>query len=174
MRSNSFSPSHDDGAYQYESWRWDESPQYAPTPGNFGHTPSSPSSLSLINVNATSSGEYPASQLTTSRTDKLPLLQYGDWVEGQAYDEDPPTCFRDANVQAYCDWQLSQVENGLWKDEFRKACEVALEDGLDLDQINELSDPEYFKNRGVKWGIARRFVKDIRYWADNYYCNVDG
>lgn len=82
--------------------------------------------------------------------------------------------FRDANVQAYCDWQLSQVENELWKDEFRKACAVALEDGLDLDQINELSDPEYFKNRGVKWGIARRFVKDIKYWADNYYCNVDG
>ncbi|KAI9041044.1 uncharacterized protein KD926_007460 [Aspergillus affinis] len=82
--------------------------------------------------------------------------------------------FRDANVQAYCDWQQSQVENESWKDEFRKACNVALGDGLDLDQIDELNDPEYFKNRGVKWGIARRFVRDIRYWADNFYYSVDG
>ncbi|OJJ65576.1 hypothetical protein ASPBRDRAFT_201703 [Aspergillus brasiliensis CBS 101740] len=82
--------------------------------------------------------------------------------------------FRDANVQAYCDWQQSQVANESWKDGFRKACDVALGDGLDLDQIDELSDPEYFKNRGVKWGIARRFVRDIRYWVDNFYCSVDG
>jgi hypothetical protein len=46
------------------------------------------------------------------------------------------TGFRDANVQAYCDWQQSQVEYELWKDEFRKACDVALGDGLDLDQID--------------------------------------
>ena len=45
----------------------------------------------------------------------------------------------------------------------------ALGDGLDLDQIDKLSDPEYFKNRGVKWAIAHRFVKDIRYWVDNFH-----
>lgn len=50
----------------------------------------------------------------------------------------------------------------LWEDEFQKACDVALNDGLDLDLINRLSDPEYFKDRGVKWGIARRFVRDIK------------
>ncbi|GLA56178.1 hypothetical protein AnigIFM63604_005048, partial [Aspergillus niger] len=70
---------------------------------------------------------------------------------------------RDANVQAYCDCCQSQVANESWKNEFRKACDVALGDGLDLDQIDELSDPVYFNNRGVKWGIARRFVKDIKY-----------
>ncbi|KAL2826367.1 hypothetical protein BJY01DRAFT_241374 [Aspergillus pseudoustus] len=78
------------------------------------------------------------------------------------------TGLRDANVQAYCDWQQSQVGHASWKVEFQKACDVALDDGLDLDQIDELSDPEYFKNRGVKWGIARRFVKDIRYWAETH------
>ncbi|KAL4775271.1 hypothetical protein BDW60DRAFT_179786, partial [Aspergillus nidulans var. acristatus] len=46
------------------------------------------------------------------------------------------TCFRDANVQAYCDWQQPQVENEMWKDKFRKACDVALGDGLDLDQTD--------------------------------------
>lgn len=92
MRSNSFSLDNDDGAYQYESWPWDESPQYAPTPGTFGRTPSSPSNLSLINANPTTA-EYRASQLNASQTDKLPLLQFGDWVERQAYDEDPPNLY---------------------------------------------------------------------------------
>ncbi|CAK41748.1 hypothetical protein CBS115989_3613 [Aspergillus niger] len=457
MSSSLFSPGNDDDTYRNGSWRCDESPWYAPTPGNFSRT-SSPSSLSLINANSPSPFEYPAPQPRASHTDKLPLLQYGDWVEGKTYDEDPPTCihywiewkvtlntktvikdteqdlvlapgfywrlflqpklreklclkyphkkialddtsivvtvprrdkltrqfdktdidwpdierqllewghhflagkklkllisfnyvddnqdptasrratdkrgassatqnmlqdldrdvnteeeltgepaawrhvymvmrcpgscelgphcwqdpygkkhyklyrdellslvryvksgkrlethedvpgmireqiyraerrrlegaksrsrlpsesayppititnvlpahatqpgmsssppapedastcstkasrlkiagFRDANVQAYCDWQQSQVANESWKDEFRKACDVALGDGLDLDQIEELSDPEYFKNRGVKWGIARRFVRDIRYWVDNFYCYVNG
>lgn len=80
----------------------------------------------------------------------------------------------DANVQAYCDWQQSQVGNESWKDEFRKACDVALNDGLDLDWIDKLSDPEYFEDRGVKRGIAQRFIKDIKYWVDNYKCNMDG
>jgi hypothetical protein len=60
------------------------------------------------------------------------------------------TGLRDANVQAYCDWQQSQVRHESWKVELQKACDVALDDGLDLDQIDELSDPNYFKNRGVK------------------------
>ncbi|KAF9884069.1 hypothetical protein FE257_002299 [Aspergillus nanangensis] len=455
--SNSFSPNHDDGMYQVEPWQWGESPQYAPTPGNFGYVPSSPSQLSLINSNPTNPVDYAVPQLSASQTDKLPLLQFGDWVEGRAYDEDPPTCIhywiewkvklnnrtvvedteqnlvlapgfywrlflqpklreklcrkyphknilsddtsvvasvprlekltrqfpktdidwpdiekhlfdwghhflagkrmklvisfnyiedslgsaagrrttdkrgtssatqdmiqnldrevneeeeltgepaawrhvyqvmrcpgscelgphcwqdpygkkhyklyrdellslvgyvksgkrleshedvpgmireqiyraerrrlegqkghtrltsestyppititnvlpaqtpqhamsssqpasedtptysakamrlnikglRDANVQAYCDWHQSQVGNESWKVEFQKACDVALDDGLDLDQIDELRDPGYFKDRGVKWGIARRFVRDIRHWADNHNCDVD-
>lgn len=68
---------------------------------------------------------------------------------------------RDAAVQAYCDWQQTKVGNEEWKNEFQRACDVALDDGLDLEQIDELRDPEYFKSRGVKWGIARRFVRDI-------------
>ncbi|KAI7970541.1 hypothetical protein EIK77_000324 [Talaromyces pinophilus] len=80
---------------------------------------------------------------------------------------------RDAAVQAYSNWQQSQVEDRVWKDEFQKACDVALDECLDLEQINEDKDPNYFKDRGVKWGIARRFVSDIKYWADKYNCNAD-
>lgn len=54
------------------------------------------------------------------------------------------------------------------KTEVRKACDVALDDRLDLAQIDEDNDPNYFKARGVKWSITRRFVKDIRYWVENY------
>ncbi|KAL3470098.1 hypothetical protein BJX99DRAFT_240080 [Aspergillus californicus] len=59
MRSNySFSPSHDDGTCEADSWRWNKSPQYAPTPGNFGHTPSSPSHFSYIDTNPTTPAKF--------------------------------------------------------------------------------------------------------------------
>ncbi|KAL3470097.1 hypothetical protein BJX99DRAFT_251466 [Aspergillus californicus] len=65
------------------------------------------------------------------------------------------TGLRDANVKAYCAWQQLQ-----------KACDVALDNGFDLDLIDKLSDPDYFEKRGVVWGIAYQFIKDIRYWAE--------
>jgi hypothetical protein len=111
MRPNSYSLENDDGAYQYESWRWDESPQYAPTPGNFGRTPSSPSELSLINANPPSSLQDPAPHSNASRIDKLPLLQYGDWVEGKAYDEDPPTC-----IHYWIEWKVTLNTRTVIKD----------------------------------------------------------
>jgi hypothetical protein len=46
-------------------------------------------------------------------------------------------------------------------------CEIPLDDRLDLVQIDEDKNPEYFTKRRVKLGIARRFVKDIRFWAEN-------
>ena len=55
------------------------------------------------------------------------------------------------------------------KAEVRKACDVAPDDGLDLAQIDEDTDSNYFKARGVKWGIARRFVEEVRYWAETYH-----
>jgi hypothetical protein len=53
------------------------------------------------------------------------------------------------------------------KAEVRKARDVALDDGPDLAQINEDESPDYFAKRSIKWGIARRFVKDISFWAEN-------
>lgn len=112
MRSNySFSPNHDDGTYEAESWRWDESPQYAPTPGNFGHTPSSPSHFSYIDTNPTTPAEFLPPQTNSSRTDKLPLLQYRDWVEGKSYDEDPPTC-----IHYWIEWKITLNKRTVIKD----------------------------------------------------------
>jgi len=36
---------------------------------------------------------------------------------------------------------------------------------LDLEQIHEDQDPELLIKKGVKRGIARRFVSDIEGWA---------
>lgn len=73
----------------------------------------------------------------------------------------------DVAVREYSTWQQSRLSEEALKSEVRKACEVALEDGLDLVQIDEDKNPDYFTKHGVKWGIARRFVKDIRFWVEN-------
>ena len=48
--------------------------------------------------------------------------------------------------------------------EFQKACDVALDDGLDLEQTYEDQDPEFFIRSGMKQGVARRF-SDIAGWV---------
>jgi hypothetical protein len=60
-------------------------------------------------------------------------------------------------VREYSSWQ--QLNDEASKTEVRKACDVALDNGLELTQINE--DSNYFKARGIKWGIVRRFIRDI-------------
>jgi hypothetical protein len=70
-------------------------------------------------------------------------------------------------VREYSTWQESRLSDEVLKAEVRKAYEVALDDGLDLAQIDEDKDPDYFTTRGVKRGIAQRFIKDIRFWAEN-------
>lgn len=73
----------------------------------------------------------------------------------------------DVAVKEYSTQQQSRLGDEALKVEVRKACDVALDDGLDLAQIDEDKNLDYFTKRGVKWGIARRFVKDIRFQAEN-------
>ena len=75
---------------------------------------------------------------------------------------------RDVAVKEYSDWQQSKVHEEILKVEFQKACDVTLADGLDLEQIHEDQDPDFFIERGVKRGIARRFVGDIDHWVKTY------
>jgi hypothetical protein len=77
---------------------------------------------------------------------------------------------RDVAVKEYSDWQQSKVVDPILKAEFQKACDVALADGLDLEQIHEDQDPGFFTDKGVKTGVARRFVSDIKYWVKQYKC----
>lgn len=81
---------------------------------------------------------------------------------------------RDLAVAEYSDWQQTQVNDENLKAEFRKARDAALEDGLDLMQVHEDQDPQFFIKNGIKRGIARRFVGDINYWVKHYKCNIDG
>ena len=109
--SNSFSIHDVDGVDPFGPFgRWDESSQYAPTPCNFGWTPASSSSLNYTNVDP-STVEYPASQPNAPQTNRLLLLQFGDWDEGQAYDEDPPTC-----IHYSIEWKVTLNNRTMAKD----------------------------------------------------------
>jgi len=81
---------------------------------------------------------------------------------------------RDVAVKLYSEWQQSKVVDETLKIEFQKACDIALDDGLDLEQISEDQDPGLFIQSGVKRGIARRFVADIDRWAKRYKLSHGG
>lgn len=52
-----------------------------------------------------------------------------------------------------------------FKDNIIKACDIALNNCLDLKQIYQDQDPGFFINQGVKLGAARRFVTEINDWV---------
>lgn len=56
------------------------------------------------------------------------------------------------------------------KNDYQKACQVALKNGLDLQQIFNRLDQKFFTDRKVKIGTANRFVDadDILDWVENY------
>ncbi|KXG45122.1 uncharacterized protein PGRI_095990 [Penicillium griseofulvum] len=74
---------------------------------------------------------------------------------------------RDLAVDEYGEWQMSKVDNEVLKHAFREVCDVMLENGLDLEQVYKDQDPKFFIEKGVKIGIARRFVEDIGKWVKN-------
>lgn len=75
---------------------------------------------------------------------------------------------RDVAVKRYSDWQSSQVTDITLKMEYKKACDLTLADGLDLELVYEDQDAEFYVKKGVKSGVARRFVRDIETWAKGY------
>lgn len=110
-----------------------------------------------------------------SQTAESPALPFSE--NGTASSVDIPDLrisgLLDVAAREYSSWQQSCLSDEELKAEVKKACAVALDDALDLARINEDKDPDYCTKRGVKWRIARRFVKDIRFWVENYNGCVD-
>lgn len=75
---------------------------------------------------------------------------------------------RDLAVMAYTEWQRSNVVDEAQQAEYQKACDVTLLEMLDLEQVHEDQDPDFYVRNGVKRGVARRFVSDIERWAGLY------
>jgi hypothetical protein len=73
--------------------------------------------------------------------------------------------FLDTAVEEYSNWQQSRVKRGDQKDDIQNMCNMALEHGLDLQQLSDDQDHNFFISRGIKLGVARRFIRDIRYWV---------
>ncbi|KAJ5903873.1 hypothetical protein N7504_006256 [Penicillium tannophilum] len=71
----------------------------------------------------------------------------------------------DRAVEEYTEWLVSTVDRDTLKASFRQTCEVMLENGLDLEQVYKDQDPNFFIERGIKIGIARRFVENFAKWV---------
>ncbi|CAG8096123.1 unnamed protein product [Penicillium olsonii] len=74
---------------------------------------------------------------------------------------------RDEAVKEYGEWQVSNVTDDALKAAFREICDMMIDNSLDLEQVYKDQDPEFFIGKGIKIGIARRFVEDIRRWVEN-------
>jgi hypothetical protein len=74
------------------------------------------------------------------------------------------TGFRDDALRDYTAWQQSNVRDPVLKGEFAKARDAALKVGLDLEQIYEMQNFDFFVEAGVMLGIALRFPRDIPLW----------
>jgi hypothetical protein len=72
---------------------------------------------------------------------------------------------REAAVREYCIWLESRATDEAYKADFRKICQVTLENHLDLELILENPEPGFFVQRGIQIGTARRFLRDINEWA---------
>lgn len=79
----------------------------------------------------------------------------------------------EAAIEEYTKWQLLRVSTEIFSDNIKKARDITLENCLDLQQIYEGIDPEFFVKQGVKFGIARRFVHDISTWVKERQGNND-
>lgn len=66
---------------------WDQSSQYAPTPGFWDRGSATPS---VISTDQHPGDDLPVSETSLAQADRLPLLDFADWSEGNAYDEQPP------------------------------------------------------------------------------------
>jgi hypothetical protein len=124
----------------------------APTPGfppiTINNVMPSPGSDSLLTASV---NNFPASRQRSAGTDCLD-------IPGP----------RDVAVAAYSDWQQCKVVDQMLQLEYQKACDATLRDGLDLEQVFEDQDTDFFIQSGVKRGVARRFVRDIGVWAELY------
>jgi hypothetical protein len=74
---------------------------------------------------------------------------------------------KDVAVKEYGEWLASNVSDDTLKAGFRQACDITLSDGFELEHIYKDQNAEFFVSKGIKPGIARSFVENIRDWVEN-------
>ena len=65
----------------------------------------------------------------------------------------------------FCEWQETQVDDLMLKEDFKKAHDVAMAHALDLEILYEDNDPEFLVTHGLKRGTARHMVGGIPEWV---------
>lgn len=72
--------------------QWDQSSQYAPTPGFWGRGSATPSVISSVATDRHLGDDLPAFEPPLTKAGRLPLLDFAEWSERNTYDEQPPSC----------------------------------------------------------------------------------
>jgi hypothetical protein len=70
----------------------------------------------------------------------------------------------DTAVQLYSNWQQSNFTREDPKADVQTACDTALNEGLDLEQIYTDQDYEFFVCKGVKRGVDRPVFRSLATW----------
>ena len=71
-------------------------------------------------------------------------------------------------MKAYCKWHELQVTDEKRKADWRKACDITLSNGLDLELVEgDQEHVQFLVAQGVTKGTARRFVRDIQEWTEH-------
>jgi hypothetical protein len=74
--------------------------------------------------------------------------------------------FCDTAVEEYSEWQMSRVKRDDLREGVQRIRDIALKEGLDLVQIHQDQDPDFFIKEGVQAGVAKRFVREIPDWVE--------
>lgn len=72
------------------------------------------------------------------------------------------------SLHRYCRWLCTRVTDPVWKNGYREACKIVLEEGLDLERLYFAQDFEAksLSEKGVKRGIAIQFVSKVKAWLN--------
>ena len=107
----------------------------------------------------TAGGPYPPISINVlpAQTARAPMVAASPPRSSSPYDHPVLPRPREAAVKG--------ATEKAYKADFRRICEVTLENQLDLELVLEDPDPSFFVKQGVKTGTARRFVRDIYEWA---------
>lgn len=76
--------------------------------------------------------------------------------------------FREDAVEAYCEWHCSKVRREEQKQQYQLARDLTLDRGFDLELVYQDNDSQFYIERGVLEGVARRFVRDVNTFLDQY------
>lgn len=74
----------------------------------------------------------------------------------------------DKSLYRYSEWLRARATDPIWKNGYRDACAIALEEGLDLERLYNAQDVEArsLAEKDVKRGIAIQFVSKVKAWLD--------
>ena len=75
--------------------------------------------------------------------------------------------FKEAVVKVCGERLTSNISNDTLKAGFCQACDITLPNDFELEHIYKDQNPEFFVSKGIKPGIARSFVENIRDWVEN-------